>query len=64
VAVSGLDATYLEQREGGRIVSIAAIIAVAANTGRREIVGPHIGPLGSRNVLVELSEDPGADCAA
>ena len=27
-----LDATYLKQREGGRIVSVAAIIAVAANT--------------------------------
>jgi transposase-like protein len=40
-----LDATYLRQREGGRIVSVAAIIAVAANTeGRREIVGLHIGP--------------------
>jgi transposase-like protein len=40
-----LDATYLKQREGGRIVSVAAIIAVAANTeGRREIVGLHIGP--------------------
>src|SRR5207237_9332997 len=39
-----LDATYLKQREGGRIVSVAAIIAVAANTdGRREIVGLHIG---------------------
>ena len=35
-----LDATYLKQREGGRIVSVAAIVAVAANTeGRREIVG-------------------------
>jgi transposase-like protein len=32
-------------REGGRIVSVAAIIAVAVNTeGRREIVGLHIGP--------------------
>src|SRR4051794_3356690 len=32
-----LDATYLKQREGGRIVSVAAIIAVAANTeGKRE----------------------------
>jgi transposase-like protein len=32
-------------REGGRIVSAAAIIAVAANTeGRREIVGLGIGP--------------------
>ncbi len=40
-----LDATYLKQREGGRIVTVAAIIAVAANTeGRREIVGLHIGP--------------------
>src|ERR671933_95529 len=40
-----LDATYLRQREGGRIVSVAAILAVAANTeGRREIVGLHIGP--------------------
>ena len=40
-----LDATYLKQRQGGRIVSVAAIIAVAANTeGRREIVGLHIGP--------------------
>src|SRR5271156_4588020 len=40
-----LDANYLKQREGGRIVSVAAIIAVAANTdGKREIVGLHIGP--------------------
>ena len=41
-----LDATYLKVREGGRIVSAAAIIAVATNTeGRREIVGLGIGPL-------------------
>src|SRR5215210_7481778 len=40
-----LDAAYLRQREGGRVVSVAAIIAVAANTeGKREIVGLHIGP--------------------
>jgi putative transposase len=40
-----LDATYLKQREGGRIVSVAAIIAVAVNTeGKREIVGLHISP--------------------
>lgn len=40
-----LDATYLKVREGGRIVSVAAIIAVAVNTeGKREIVGLHIGP--------------------
>jgi transposase-like protein len=40
-----LDATYLKQREGGRIVSVAAIIAVAVNTdGRREIIGLKVGP--------------------
>jgi putative transposase len=40
-----LDATYLKEREGGRIVSVAAIIAVAVNSdGRREIVGLGVGP--------------------
>ena len=40
-----LDATYLKQREGGRIVSVAAIIAVAVNTdGKREIIGLGVGP--------------------
>jgi transposase-like protein len=40
-----LDATYLKQREGGRIVSVAAIIAVAVDSeGKREIVGLHMGP--------------------
>jgi transposase-like protein len=40
-----LDATYLRQREGGRIVSVAAMIAVACDAeGRRQIVGLHIGP--------------------
>lgn len=40
-----LDATYLKQHQGGRIVSFAAIIAVAANTdGRREIIGLGVGP--------------------
>ena len=40
-----LDATYLKQREGGRIVSVAAIIAMAVDTdGRREIVGLKVGP--------------------
>jgi transposase-like protein len=40
-----LDATYLKQREGGRIISVAAIIAVAVSTdGRREIVGLKVGP--------------------
>jgi putative transposase len=40
-----LDATYLKVREGGRIVSAAAIIAVAVDAeGRREIVGLGLGP--------------------
>ena len=39
-----LDATYLKQRQGGRIVSVAVIIALAANTeGRREIIGLSVG---------------------
>ena len=40
-----LDATYLKVREGGRVVSVAAIIAVAVDAeGRREIVGLGLGP--------------------
>ena len=40
-----LDATYLKVREGGRIVSVAAIIAVAVSSeGKREIVGLGLGP--------------------
>jgi transposase-like protein len=40
-----LDASYLKVREGGRVVSVAAIIAVAVSTeGRREIVGLGLGP--------------------
>jgi putative transposase len=40
-----LDATYLRQREGGRIVTVAVIVAVAVDAdGRREIVGLHVGP--------------------
>jgi putative transposase len=40
-----LDATYLKVREGGRIVSVVAIIAVAVDAeGRREIVGLGLGP--------------------
>ena len=55
-----LDATYLKQREGGRIVSVAAIIAVAANTeGKREIVGLHIGPQRGRDLLVHVPQKPG-----
>jgi transposase-like protein len=39
-----IDATYVKVREGGRIISVAVIIAVAANTdGRREVVGMAVG---------------------
>src|SRR5271166_6695057 len=40
-----IDATYVKVREGGRVVSVAVIIAVAANTdGRREVIGMATGP--------------------
>ena len=40
-----IDATYVKVREGGRIVSVAVIIAVAVNTdGRREVLGIATGP--------------------
>ena len=40
-----LDATTLNVRENGRVVSIAAIIAMAMNSeGRREILGLGLGP--------------------
>lgn len=40
-----LDATYIKVRKAGRIVSVAAIVAVAVNTaGRREVLGLAIGP--------------------
>ena len=39
-----IDATYLKVREAGRIVSVAAIIAIGANTdGRREVLGMCVG---------------------
>ncbi len=40
-----LDATYLKVRQGGRVVSVAAIIATGVNAeGRREILGLGLGP--------------------
>src|SRR5262245_45245095 len=39
-----IDATYLKVRRGGRIVSVAVIIAVGVNAdGRREVLGMEIG---------------------
>ena len=57
---------YLKVREGGRIVSVAAIIAVAVNIdGRREIVGLGIAPSEAEppelvEGLVELHQGPGS----
>jgi len=40
-----LDATYIKVRRSGRIVSVAAIVAVAVNLdGRREVLGIAIQP--------------------
>src|SRR4051794_32883735 len=40
-----IDATYLKSRKGGRVVSVAVIVAVAVNTdGRREVLGVATGP--------------------
>jgi transposase-like protein len=40
-----VDATYLKVRQNGRIVSVAAIVAVGVNAdGRREVLGLEIGP--------------------
>jgi putative transposase len=40
-----IDATYVKVRSNGRVVSVAAIMAVAVNAdGRREVLGMDIGP--------------------
>jgi transposase-like protein len=40
-----IDATYIKVRQNNRIVSVAVIVAVGANTdGRREVLGMDIGP--------------------
>jgi transposase-like protein len=40
-----IDATYVKVRQNGRIVSVAVIVAVGANSdGRREVLGMQVGP--------------------
>ena len=47
-----LDATYLNFRQAGRIVTVAATVAMAANTdGRREVLGMATGASEARDVL-------------
>jgi transposase-like protein len=50
-----LDATYLKTRQGGRVVSVAAIIATGVNAdGRREGLGLGLGPSEAREFWVEF----------
>lgn len=50
-----IDATYLKVRRGGRIVSVATIIAVGVNTdGRREVLGMEIGTSEAEPIWTEF----------
>jgi transposase-like protein len=53
-----LDGTYVKVRDGGRIVSKAAIVAVGLNSeGRREVLGMKIGHAESEEFWTELLRD-------
>lgn len=59
-----IDATYLKVRRGGRIVSVAVIIAVGVNTdGRREVLGMEIGTSEAEPIWTEFPRKEGS-CAA
>jgi transposase-like protein len=50
-----VDATYLKVRRGGRVVSVAAIIAVGVNSdGRREVLGMEIGTSEAEPIWIEF----------
>jgi transposase-like protein len=50
-----LDATYLKVRQDGRIVSVAAVIAIGVNgDGRREVLGLDIGASEAETFWVEF----------
>jgi len=50
-----IDATYLKVRRGGRIVSVAVIIAVGVNSdGRREVLGMQIGASEAEPIWTEF----------
>lgn len=61
-----IDATYLKSRQGGRIISVAVIVAVAVNTdGRREVLGVATGASEARRFGPGSSaRSPIAVCAA
>jgi transposase-like protein len=50
-----IDATYLKVRRGGRIISVAVIIAVGVNSdGRREVLGMEIGTSEAEPIWTEF----------
>nr|WP_281040271.1 transposase [Rhizobium ruizarguesonis] len=50
-----VDATYLKVRSGGRIVSVAVIIAVGVNSdGRREVLGMEVGTSDAEPIWTEF----------
>src|SRR5690606_41509516 len=50
-----IDATYRKVRRGGRIVSVAAIMAVGVNAdGRREVLGMEIGTSEAEAIWTEF----------
>jgi len=50
-----IDATYLKVRRGGRIVSVAVIIAVGVNgDGRREVLGMEVGTSEAEPIWTEF----------
>ena len=62
-----IDATYVKARDNGRIVAMAAIVAVGVNNdGRREVLGLDIGPSEAETFWTELphASSGGAACAA
>src|SRR3954453_18834569 len=50
-----IDAAYLKVRRGGRIVSVAVIVAVGVNTdGRREVLGMEVGTSEAEPIWTEF----------
>jgi putative transposase len=50
-----IDATYVKQRDAGRIVSAAVVVAVGVNgDGRREVLGMDIGPSEAETFWLEF----------
>ncbi|MGO7624635.1 transposase, partial [Rhizobium ruizarguesonis] len=50
-----VDATYLKVRRGGRVVSVAVIIAVGVNSdGRSEVLGMEVGTSEAETIWTEF----------